>query len=67
MDPELSPAEHPIIVGQGVMIRMRDGADPVARFFVPRGHVVPLQDLRGRGHSDGISQYFHTASTGAAR
>ena len=36
--------------------------DPVARFFVPRGYVVLLQDLRGRGKSEGTGQYFHTAN-----
>ena len=36
--------------------------DPVARFFVARGYVVLLQDLRGRGHSEGTGQYFHTAN-----
>ncbi len=36
--------------------------DPVANFFVPRGYVVLLQDLRGRGQSEGTGQYFHTAN-----
>lgn len=36
--------------------------DPIANFFVPRGYVVLLQDLRGRGVSEGTGQYFHTAN-----
>ncbi len=36
--------------------------DPIANFFVPRGYAVLLQDLRGRGKSEGTGQYFHTAN-----
>ncbi len=36
--------------------------EPVAEFFAPRGYVVVLQDLRGRHHSEGTGQYFHTAN-----
>jgi putative CocE/NonD family hydrolase len=36
--------------------------EPVANYFTPRGYVVVLQDLRGRGKSEGIGQYFHTAN-----
>ncbi|MDA0676865.1 MAG: CocE/NonD family hydrolase, partial [Chloroflexi bacterium] len=36
--------------------------DAIAGFFVPRGYVVLLQDLRGRGQSEGTGQYFHTAN-----
>ena len=36
--------------------------DAVAKFFTPRGYVVMLQDLRGRGRSEGTGQYFHTAN-----
>lgn len=36
--------------------------NPIANFFVPRGYVVLLQDLRGRGISEGTGQYFHTAN-----
>lgn len=35
---------------------------PVANAFVPRGYVVLLQDLRGRGLSEGTGDYFHTAN-----
>ncbi len=36
--------------------------DPVARYFTPRGYVTILQDLRGRGLSEGVGQYYHTAN-----
>ena len=36
--------------------------DPVATAFVPEGYVVILQDLRGRGKSEGTGEYFHTAN-----
>jgi putative CocE/NonD family hydrolase len=35
---------------------------PVAEFFVRRGYVVVLQDLRGRYASEGTGQYFHVAN-----
>jgi putative CocE/NonD family hydrolase len=34
----------------------------IAEFFVPRGYVVVLQDLRGRGRSEGMGQYYHVAN-----
>ena len=36
--------------------------EPVARFFVPKGYVCLLQDLRGRGKSEGKGQYFHVGN-----
>jgi putative CocE/NonD family hydrolase len=41
--------------------------EPVAKFFAPRGYVVVLQDLRGRGRSEGTGQYFHTANVNEGR
>jgi uncharacterized protein len=35
---------------------------PVAEFFTPRGYVVALQDLRGRGRSQGKGEYLHVAN-----
>ncbi len=35
---------------------------PVAKFFTPRGYVTVVQDLRGRGLSEGHGQYFHVAN-----
>jgi predicted acyl esterase len=34
----------------------------VARYFVPRGYAVVIQDLRGRHRSEGHGQYFHTVN-----
>ncbi len=34
----------------------------IAENFVDRGYVVVLQDLRGRGLSEGTGDYFHTAN-----
>ena len=54
----------PVIVGR----TSYDKANPViwieavANAFVPRGYVVVLQDLRGRGDSEGTGDYFHTAN-----
>ena len=36
--------------------------EPVARFFTKRGYVTVVQDLRGRGKSEGHGQYFHVAN-----
>lgn len=36
--------------------------EPVANFFVPRGYVVVVEDLRGRYKSEGKGQYFHVAN-----
>ncbi|MDE0593441.1 MAG: CocE/NonD family hydrolase [Dehalococcoidia bacterium] len=54
----------PVIVGR----TSYDKSNPViwieavANAFVPRGYVVVLQDLRGRGDSEGTGDYFHTAN-----
>ncbi|HUP32223.1 MAG TPA: CocE/NonD family hydrolase [Gaiellaceae bacterium] len=34
----------------------------IADFFVPRGYVVALQDLRDRYRSEGRGEYFHTVT-----
>jgi putative CocE/NonD family hydrolase len=36
--------------------------EPVARFFTRHAYAVVLQDLRGRGLSEGTGQYFHIAN-----
>ncbi len=56
--------QFPVIVGR----TSYDKSNPViwieavAKAFVPRGYVVVLQDLRGRGDSEGTGDYFHTAN-----
>ena len=34
----------------------------IADYFVPYGYVVVLQDLRGRGYSEGTGQYHHVVN-----
>ena len=56
--------EFPVILGRTSYDKSNPviWVDPIAGFFVPRGYVVLLQDLRGRGQSEGTGQYFHTAN-----
>lgn len=67
------PADHlgnvvdeqfPVIVGRTSYDKSNPviWIDAVAKAFVPRGYVVVLQDLRGRGNSEGTGDYFHTAN-----
>ena len=65
-DSDGSPVEgtFPVILGRTSYDKSNPviWVDPIAHFFVPRGYVVVLQDLRGRGKSEGTGQYFHTAN-----
>jgi putative CocE/NonD family hydrolase len=65
-NPDGTPVEgaFPVILGRTSYDKSNPviWVDPIARFFVPRGYVVLLQDLRGRGLSEGTGQYFHTAN-----
>ncbi len=56
--------EYPVILGRTSYDKSNPviWVDPVANAFVPRGYVVLLQDLRGRGRSEGTGDYFHTAN-----
>ena len=56
--------EFPVILGRTSYDKSNPviWVDPVANAFVPRGYVVLLQDLRGRGRSEGTGEYFHTAN-----
>ena len=56
--------EFPVILGRTSYDKSNPviWIDPVAKAFVPRGYVVLLQDLRGRGDSEGTGDYFHTAN-----
>ncbi len=64
--PDGSPAEgrFPVILGRTSYDKSNPvmWIEPVATFFTSRGYVVLLQDLRGRGQSEGTGQYFHTAN-----
>ena len=59
-----APGEFPVILGRTSYDKSNSviWVDAVANFFTPRGYVVMLQDLRGRGRSEGTGQYFHTAN-----
>ncbi|MCH2318029.1 MAG: CocE/NonD family hydrolase [SAR202 cluster bacterium] len=61
---EPTAGEFPTILGRTSYDKNSDQMwiEPVANFFTPRGYVVVLQDLRGRHHSEGMGQYFHTAN-----
>ncbi len=65
-NPDGMPVEgdFPVILGRTSYDKSNPviWVDPVVNFFVPRGYVVLLQDLRGRGKSEGTGQYFHTAN-----
>lgn len=56
--------EFPVILGRTSYDKSNPviWIDAVAQTFVPRGYVVILQDLRGRGLSEGTGDYFHTAN-----
>ena len=56
--------EFPVILGRTSYDKSNPviWIDAVARAFVPRGYIVILQDLRGRGLSEGTGDYFHTAN-----
>jgi uncharacterized protein len=56
--------EFPVILGRTSYDKSNAviWINAVAKAFVPRGYVVVLQDLRGRGLSEGTGDYFHTAN-----
>ena len=58
------PGQFPVILGRTSYDKSNAviWINPVAKAFVPRGYVVLLQDLRGRGLSEGTGEYFHTAN-----
>ena len=64
--PDGEPAEgrFPVIIGRTSYDKSNPvlWINPVPDYFTPRGYVVLLQDLRGRGQSEGTGQYFHTAN-----
>lgn len=58
------PGRFPVILGRTSYDKSNSviWITPVANAFVPKGYVVLIQDLRGRGLSEGTGQYFHTAN-----
>ena len=63
-DGNLIDGQFPVILGRTSYDKSNPviWVNPVARFFVSHGYVVLLQDLRGRGVSEGTGQYHHTAN-----
>ena len=63
-DGEPLPGTWPTILGRTSYGKAADWlwVEPVADFFTPRGYVVVIQDMRGRGRSEGTGEYFHTAT-----
>ncbi len=57
-------SQFPVLVGRTSYDKSNPviWIDAVVKAFVPRGYVVVLQDLRGRGFSEGTGDYFHTAN-----
>ncbi|MDA1349888.1 MAG: CocE/NonD family hydrolase [Chloroflexi bacterium] len=64
VDGEPVPGPLPTILGRTSYDKTWQSlwVEPVANYFTPRGYAVVLQDLRGRGKSEGVGQYFHTAN-----
>jgi len=60
---EFLPGRHPVILGRTSYDRKNPvlWVNQVANFFCPQGYVVVLQDVRGRGDSEG-DEYFHTSN-----
>jgi putative CocE/NonD family hydrolase len=63
-DGEPLPGPFPTILGRTSYGKAADWlwVDPVCKFFAPRGYVVCVQDLRGRGNSEGTGEYYHVAN-----
>jgi uncharacterized protein len=60
---ELLPGPFPAILARTSYDKTAQRyVEPIGHFFAERGYVVALQDLRGRHHSEGTGQYFHTAN-----
>ncbi len=59
-----APGRWPTLLGRTSYDKEADWlwVNPVAKYFVPRGYAVVLQDLRGRHRSEGRGQYFHVVN-----
>ena len=62
-DGNFAPGRFPTILGRTSYDRRNPvlWVNQVANFFCPRGYVVVLQDVRGRGDSEG-DEYYHTSN-----
>ena len=65
---EFAPCRFPTILGRTSYDRKNPvlWVNQVANFFCPRGFVVVLQDVRGRGDSEG-KEYYHTSNPNEGR
>jgi putative CocE/NonD family hydrolase len=63
-DGEPVAGQFPIILGRTSYDKSSPQmwVEPVGEFFCRHGYVVAIQDLRGRHHSEGTGQYFHTVN-----
>jgi uncharacterized protein len=61
---EALPDRGPVLLGRTAYGKASDWlwVEPIVDFFVPRGYVVVLQDIRGRGWSEGVGNYRHCAN-----
>ena len=64
-----APGRFPTILGRTSYDKLNSAlwVEPVAQFFTRHGYVTVIQDLRGRGKSEGVGQYFHTANVDEGR
>ena len=69
--PDGSPASgrFPTILGRTSYDKLNPAlwVRPVAEYFTRHGYVTVIQDLRGRGRSEGVGQYYHTANVNEGR
>ncbi len=63
-DGEAIPGRFPVILGRTSYDKRNDWlwVKQVAEVFTPRGYIVAIQDLRGRGNSDPTGDYRHVAN-----
>jgi uncharacterized protein len=63
-DGEPVPGALPAVLGRTSYDKRNDWlwVEQVAEFFTPRGYVVVIQDLRGRGNSEGTGGYRHVVN-----
>lgn len=66
-DGEFVPGTFPTILCRTAYDKRAQRYVDYADYFTPRGYVVVLQDVRGRYHSEGVGQYFHTANAHEGR
>jgi uncharacterized protein len=61
---QVAPGTWPTILGRTSYDKEADWlwVKPVAKFFVPCGYAVVVQDLRGRHRSEGRGEYYHVVN-----